>query len=113
MSYPITVLVVPVEGPIHTETIGSAHAALESFQKIVGGYIEPIDLPTGDGAFIDEEGKLKGYPLNPRADGALKGHLLPGDYISGDLVVVGQPDEAGETTSANLETAQELFGPLG
>lgn len=112
MTYPITALVVPVEGPIRSETIESAAAALDIFQRLVGGYIEPIELPTGDTAFVDEEGKLKNYQLNPRADAALTGHLFPGDYIAGDLVVVGPPDDQGETTSANLVTAQELFGHI-
>lgn len=113
MTYPITVLVVPVEGPIRTETIETAPAILDVLQRLVGGYIEPIELPTGDTAFIDEEGKLKGYQLNPRADAGMKGRLFPGDYIAGDLVVVGPPDDQGETTGANLETAQELFGRIG
>lgn len=113
MSYPITALVVPVEGPIRTETIETADTALDTLQKLVGGYIEPIDLPTGDTAFIDEEGKLKSYEINPRANDALSGHLMPGDFIVGTLVVVGPPDETGETTGPNLETAQELFGRIG
>lgn len=110
MSYPITAVVIPVEGQIHTETIESADTALEAFQCLVGGYIEPIDLPNGDSAFVDEEGKLKGYPENLRASAPLAGHLMPGDYISGTFVIVGQPNEDGETTSANVEAAKELFG---
>lgn len=114
MTYPITTLIVPVEGPIRTETIKDATTALDTFQKLVGGDIEPIPLPTGDTAFINEEGKTRfNLPQNPRATAALLPYLFMGDYIAGDLVVVGPPDEQGETTSADLNTAQELFGPVG
>jgi hypothetical protein len=40
---------------------------LESAQEFVGGYVEGITFPNGDYLIINEEGKLKGLPLNPEA----------------------------------------------
>lgn len=45
--------------------------------------------------YLDEEGKLKGLPLNPLAS-ILYGH--PTDRIVGDVVVVGPPDVNGDDT---------------
>lgn len=112
MAYPITVVVVPVTGDIHTTTTNSADESLDTLQRIVGGYIEVFDTADGNCAVINEEGKLHGLPLNSRATHALKGNLFSGDYISGDLALIGPPTDDGESTSANLEAAQKRFGPI-
>lgn len=42
--------------------------SLESMQKAVGGYIELVRSPQSVYNFIcDEDGKLKGYPINAKA----------------------------------------------
>lgn len=112
MSQPITVVVVPVTGDIHTKTITSPAEHLDTFQSIVEGYIEAFTLPGGNSAVINEEGKLQNLPRNIRATEALRGYLFSGDYISGNLIVVGPFTEDGEVTSADLDVAQELFGPV-
>lgn len=40
---------------------------LEDLQKLVDGYIEVVALPNGDQLVVNEEGKLKGLPVNPVA----------------------------------------------
>ena len=40
---------------------------LEQMQKFVGGYIQIIDNKDGDQFIVDEEGRLKGKPVNPDA----------------------------------------------
>ena len=63
---------------------------LEDAQKAVGGWIERIatpSLPKTVAAFCDEEGKLKGLPVNTIAT-----LLLPAnydDFIVGAVVVCG------------------------
>ena len=36
-------------------------------KKFIGGYIQSVPLENGDRLLCDEEGKLKGLPLNPHA----------------------------------------------
>ena len=40
---------------------------LEQLQKMVGGYIEVVTAKNGDQIILDEEGRLKGKPLNEDA----------------------------------------------
>jgi hypothetical protein len=40
---------------------------LKQMQDFVGGYIQIIDNKDGDQFIIDEEGRLKGKPVNPDA----------------------------------------------
>lgn len=40
---------------------------LEEMQKIVGGYIEVADTSDGRRLVVNEDGKLKGLPLNEKA----------------------------------------------
>ena len=61
---------------------------LASLQKEVGGYIEAVRLLDGRLAFINEEGKLKGLPINERAS------LLYGrDEIVGAMVILTAEEE--------------------
>lgn len=65
---------------------------LEFLQGQVGGYIELVTL---DGAqlFVNEEGKIKGLPVNLQATEVFHfGGGNPEDYIVGDAVVVTEPD---------------------
>ena len=40
---------------------------LEKMQEFVGGYIQIVENKDGDQFIIDEEGRLKGKPVNPDA----------------------------------------------
>ena len=40
---------------------------LKQMQEFVGGYIQIIDNKDGDQFIVDEEGRLKGKPVNPDA----------------------------------------------
>jgi hypothetical protein len=62
---------------------------LAELQKIVGGLIEHVFLKPGNGrgtAWINEEGKFSGLPVNPAATRIV--NLFDGDYIVGDMVIV-------------------------
>jgi len=66
-----------------------------------GGYLEGLRLTDDASAFIDEEGKMKGLPFNVIATelcSRLQVGLAPTDFISGTMIVVGAPDEDGEST---------------
>jgi len=58
------VLVIPPEGEVEVREIDGT---LESFQGIVGGYIEPIRIAPGLAAYVDEDGHAKDSQLNTRA----------------------------------------------
>lgn len=54
---------------------------LAELNKIVGGYIECINLPKQLMFVIDEEGKLKDKPINERAT------LMYQAYVGQDVIV--------------------------
>jgi hypothetical protein len=63
---------------------------LESAQEFVGGYVEGITFPNGDYLIINEEGKLKGLPLNPEATTLWRSTFTKDKYAFGyDDFVVG------------------------
>lgn len=75
--------------------------SLRTLQTAVGGYIEAAPIEREDcSLFVNEEGKLHGFPFNPRAD-QLWHDLLPGawdrpDYAVGDVVLTGFNPETGD-----------------
>jgi hypothetical protein len=76
------------------ETLGKLKEAptLEEMQRLVGGYIEVIPERklgklTGRLIVMDEEGKLKGKPVNRKATEKFRESLLPGDVLVGTVLV--------------------------
>ena len=64
--------------------------SLESMQKAVGGYIELVRSHQSEYDFIcDEEGKLKGYPINAKATHIAHEDKAPSlnDVLVGDVIV--------------------------
>src|SRR5262245_31873406 len=75
---------------------------LEYLRGKVGGWIEAIGDRASWSAYLNEEGKLDGLPVNPMADQLaqqLGWQYLPGDFLVGNVVFCGPPDGAGEDTS--------------
>ena len=62
---------------------------LKAAQDFVGGYVEGIPFPNGDYLIVNEEGKLKGLPLNPEATALWKATFDNDNFITGrnDFVV--------------------------
>ena len=62
---------------------------LQSAQLFVGGYVEMITFPNDDILIFNEEGKLKGLPLNPEATALWRATFDNDNYITGrkDFVV--------------------------
>ena len=86
---------------------------LSGMQEAVGGYIQVIDLtPLHASLVMDEEGKLANKPINRRAT-LLFWLLFPSvrhrDVIVGDAIIVGQPDEQGNTTDVPEAVTKLLF----
>lgn len=109
----ITAFVIPAE---HMEIAGvrdiDGAAALDALQKAVGGYVEALHLPTlAADMFINEEAKIYGLARNTRATGlagVLYSGLALGDYIAGDAIITGGPNEDGDATSLDPLQVHEL-----
>lgn len=68
--------------------------ALEPLQKLVGGLIEGVSL--GDiYAYVNEEGKILGLPVNVIATRLWQDAYGRTDIIMGNMVVVGAYDDEG------------------
>ena len=71
------------------------------YQEAVGGTFQSINLGAYDATyFVNEEGKNIHLPLNRRATLALWLHnraFMNADVIAGDIVIVGPPDDEGDT----------------
>lgn len=109
MSRSIQYAVIPADTaqPIRFE---EAEPTLETWQGVVGGYIESVtvheggakDFPIRAGVrlFINEEGKLNGLPFNRRA--TLLAYVGKGisanDALVGDVAVYGGVDGNGDCT---------------
>ena len=63
--------------------------SLKQAQEFVGGYVEMITFPNDDILIFNEEGKLKGLPLNPEATALWRATFDNDNYITGrkDFVV--------------------------
>ena len=55
--------------------------SLEELQKIVGGYIEIVNLNEEYIMVVNEEGKLLGLPANPSATIIARQGLIVGDVL--------------------------------
>ncbi len=60
---------------------------LEELQGFVGGYIEMIPAGRHHVMVVNEEGKLKGLPSNPRATAIARENCVYGEIV-GDVVIV-------------------------
>jgi hypothetical protein len=74
---------------------------LETFQQLVGGYIEGITRE-GFFAYCDEEGRLKNRAVNTVASSIL------GVDVYGSVVFMGPPDAEGNETDVPDVFIQEI-----
>ena len=66
---------------------------LEELQALVGGYVEPLRLPSGDIVLLDEDGKLKQKPKNGRATTLVRSAgIAAADFIVGDVLVCSKSE---------------------
>lgn len=88
---------------------------LRDYQEAVGGLIEAIDLDSPPMTFFaNDEAKLVGLPFNQRATAMWWLHVpvaFGRDYLAGDVTLIGQPDEKGDTQSAPDEFVRLLLEP--
>ncbi|QZY52859.1 DUF3846 domain-containing protein [Leucobacter tenebrionis] len=86
-------------------------ATLDDYQAAVDGWIEAVDVPSlGITIYVNEEGLLRHLPFNPRASFLWWFHV-PGAHqamLVGNAVIVGLPDENGDSTDMPREVVDLL-----
>lgn len=60
---------------------------LEELQKIVGGYIEIVELNNGEIIVLNENGKVDNLPYNDEATKIYKENINTSDFIVGDILI--------------------------
>jgi|ERR1035437_10478237 hypothetical protein len=79
----------------------------DELKALVGGWIEGIGGDVGGSGthvwsgYVDEEGKIKGLPVNDEATifaGATGWYGAGSDVLCGPVVIIGPPDEEGDDT---------------
>lgn len=100
------VAVIPADEdqPVRIDELDSID--LEYLQKQVAGWVEALGIPdTEVTMYLNEEGKIVGLPVNPRANRLAHRHraVFPTDIIVGDVVIVGPTDDDGYDTSLSDE----------
>jgi Domain of unknown function (DUF3846) len=88
-------LVLKVDGNAHTFVFDTPDIA-DKVHEMVGGYFEVIaqNFNSRVTMYADEDGKRHGKPINFLA--TILSGLWPQDYVVGDVVLVGAPDEQGD-----------------
>lgn len=90
-------------------------SALEDYQAVVGGWIEPVDIHAlGITVYVHEEGLLRNLPFNSRAT-FLWWYNVPQSRQSAMLVgpalAVGLPDRNGDSTDIPPAVIELLTEP--
>jgi hypothetical protein len=109
----LTAIVIPadLEQPARLDQLDKND--LQAYRRLVGGNLEVLNLDRPPASlYFNDEGKLIGLPLNPRAtallwahNSAFRGH----DTIAGDAFILGPPDRRGDDTMAPNELVTLLF----
>lgn len=101
-------LVITVEGEVRVVQIKGLP---DMKAAIGGGWIEaiyPQSRPVS--VIMDEEGKLKGLPFNKNATALFRGDLRQGDYLAGDVLILGKPNKLGRETDIPEDVLKEILG---
>lgn len=94
---------------------------LRTLQTLVGGPIQEVFPSTGDllgwHAYVNEEGKLEGLPVNDFATVTaerLGWTPLPGDFLCGTAVFLGDSahGEEGDLPSEVIEVIKQVYDSL-
>lgn len=109
-------------GLLITTNGGVARVSIEGLsdmQRCVGGYIEVLNVTIAGhpcSIFLNEEGKLIDLPINSLMMQLIidsdKLSLFPGDYLAGDILVLGGVDGGGNTLSLDPEAMEVLMAAI-
>lgn len=91
-TYPEPQLAVnePLRRPTFTEEVFPANGKsfkLAEVQAFCGGYVEVLDLADGRIMIANEEGKIRGLPVNVEATFLFRQQRHSGEVVVGDVLV--------------------------
>lgn len=89
-------------------------ATLGDYQRVVGGWIEAVDIPDlGVTMYVNEEGLIRDLLYNRRATFLWRFHVPQARdaRLFGDVAMVGLTDNEGENTDLPSELARRLLEP--
>ncbi len=101
----IRVLYVPCDEDYKVE-VRELDASLASYQRLVGGYIEGVQITETVRMYCNEEGKIYGLPANYRATDYLWEHnsdWVDKDVLCGNVVIFGGFDQEDNDLSVLAE----------
>lgn len=108
----VKAIVIPVDEAPRVETLDG----YEALSAAVGGWLELLRLSHDAVIYVDEEGKLKGLPINERANRLLHEEmpigLAPNDRVVGTIVILGCLNERGEHTGDEYDVPQYLIDQI-
>lgn len=109
----INSIVIPADEEQPLDQCQLKPTSLADYQERVGGYIEGVDLLRPPARmYVNEEGKVRGLPMNRRATMLLWMHnraFRYGDVIAGDALLVGPVGKESQDTAVPDEYTQMLF----
>lgn len=104
-----------LDGTVNWVDLGFSAEIYPFLSQTVGGYIEAVPLETNCTMYINEEGKLRGLPINYVANllaHKLNSGLREYDYIVGNAVICGPLDGAGYDTSMTEQEYATIVAAL-
>lgn len=109
----ITGVLIPADEETLIRRVDFEQGDITTMQGYVGGLFEAIDFEEPDGTmWCHEEARLIESPVNRRASLLLWVHSPAHrgkTAIQGDVLITGQPDDAGDTTDIPQELLEILF----
>ena len=104
-----------LDGTVNWVDLGFSAEIYPFLSQTVGGFIEAVPLETDCTMYINEEGKLRGLPINYVANllaHKLNSGLREYDYIVGNAVICGPLDGAGYDTSMTEQEYATIVAAL-
>jgi hypothetical protein len=90
-------IVIYIDGTVETRDFNG----LKDYQDAVGGLIEALPLTGGADVYVNEDGKVMCQPnIFATFIMQINRRLNHGDYVAGNMVVIGKPDSEGNDTDA-------------
>ena len=90
-------IVIYIDGTVETKDFDG----LKDYQDTVGGLIEALPLTADADVYINEDGKVMCQPnIFATFVMQINRRLNHGDFVAGNMVVIGKPDKDGNDTDA-------------
>lgn len=94
--------------------VGAEFAKLEDYRRVVGGWIEAVDIPDLNSTiYVNEEGQLRRLPFNRRATFLWWLHVPSSRgcaRLVGNAVLVGGVNSAGDSSDLPPAISKLLLG---